>query len=413
MSIARQIETSLISRSLHASAGHIARCCAILLLVVTAGCGLVPKDGPEGIQVRAQARIKVPDTTGSLSYALIRASPRVLAAANTYSHNSEPTLMRLAGGRGTRDVRIAVGDILALTIFEASSGGLFIPKEAGSRSGNYVQIPNEQVDASGSIDVPYAGSVQVAGKTAKQVSAEISRRLEGRAIEPQAVVSITERRGNDISVLGDVGLPARFSLDPGGIRVLSAVAKAGGPKSPAYETSLLIQRGGETARARLSSVIRDPRQNLFLTSGDTVYLSHDPRVFLVLGATLSPGSIGGTNNRRFAFDNDEMTLSEATAKAGGLDTNRADPRAVYLYRLEPRDVVGQMGVDLGRYPTALVPTIYAFDFSRGDAFFMANAFLMRDKDVVFVSESPAADLQKLTAILGGLTSNAAAAYTLR
>jgi hypothetical protein len=35
--------------------------------------------------------------------------------------------------------------------------------------------------------------------------------------------------------------------------------------------------------------------------------------------TPSPGSIGGTNDRRFTFEDEEMTLAEALAKAGGLD----------------------------------------------------------------------------------------------
>src|SRR5260370_31629931 len=33
------------------------------------------------------------------------------------------------------------------------------PNEAGSRPGNFIQLPNQAVDASGKITVPYAGAV--------------------------------------------------------------------------------------------------------------------------------------------------------------------------------------------------------------------------------------------------------------
>ena len=49
---------------------------------------------------------------------------------------------------------------------------------------------------------------------------------------------------------------------------------------------------------------------------------------MVLGATLSPGSIGGTNNRRFTFDNDTMSLTEALAQGRRAWTRREPTQEV-------------------------------------------------------------------------------------
>ena len=384
-----------------------------LAALALSGCGVLPKDGPEGIQVRAGAKVTVQDTGAPLNYAIVKLSPLALKAANELTMAKNPTFTGLSADSRSTDIRIGVGDVISITVFEASSGGLFIPREAGSRAGNFVQIPSEQVDSEGNITVPYAGSIRVAGKTARQASEEIANRLANRAIEPQVVVSINERRGNEVSVLGDVSTPTRVFLDPGGIRVLSAIARAGGPKNPAYETIVTIQRGGRTTQSSLSSIIRTPSQNVALMPGDVVFVSREQKVFLALGATPSPGSIGGTNNRRFSFDNDNVSLTEAAAKAGGLDTTRADPRAVFLYRMESANVLTSLGVDTKRYGSGLIPTIYTVDFSRGDSFFLANSFYMRDKDVIFVSESPSTDLQKFTGILSGISGNAVAFSGLR
>ena len=74
--------------------------------------------------------------------------------------------------------------------------------------------------------------------------------------------------------------------------MLGAIARAGGPKYPAYETYVTVQRGGRTDRALLSAIGDNPRQNIELQPGDAIYVSHEPRYFLTLGATGIAQSIG-------------------------------------------------------------------------------------------------------------------------
>lgn len=376
---------------------------AALLL---AGCNFVPKDGPTNLDLHASADVSLQRTAASVGYALVSLSPAVVASANTAAGSKPASFDGLPRVRNAPDVRIGTGDLVSLTIFESQAGGLFIPQEAGSRAGNFVAVPSQQVDASGSIVVPYAGTVRAVGRTANEVSREVTRRLANRAIEPQVVVTIAERRGNEISILGSVNAPLRFAVDPGGVRLLGAIARAGGPKDAPHETLVSVQRGRHNAEMPMSALLKSPAANIEMAPGDVVYLSRKQKVFMAFGATPSPGSIGGINDRRFSFDDDSMSLSEAVAKAGGLDPTRADATAVFIFRTEPREKLADMGVDVTAYDGPTVPTVYVGDWSRSDAFFLASTFFIRDKDVIFVSEHPNTDFLKFAAVIRAVTGGA-------
>ena len=114
-----------------------------------------------------------------------------------------------------------------------------------------------------------------------QVQKEIQDRLADRALEPQVVVSLIDRRARPVTVLGDVNSSARFSLDPGGERLLGAIARAGGPKFPSYESVVSIQRNGQTRRTLLTDIAMNPRENIQMESGDSIYVA---RAALLRGA---------------------------------------------------------------------------------------------------------------------------------
>jgi polysaccharide export outer membrane protein len=137
-----------------------------------------------------------------------------------------------------------------------------------------------------------------------------------------------------------------------------------------------------------------------------VYLSREPRVFLTFGSTPSPGSIGGTNNRRFTFENDTMTLAEALAKSGGLDGARANLQAVYVFRMEPRRLLDSSGYDTTAFTGDLIPTVYSFNWTRPDGLFFADSFQVRDHDQLVVSESPSTEILKFLNLTNSATSTA-------
>ncbi len=97
--------------------------------------------------------------------------------------------------------------------------------------------------------VPYAGRIQVAGRTQQDVEAVIVERLRGKAIEPQALVNVSRNISNPATVTGEVTQGARVPLTLRGDRVMDVIAAAGGFRSPVHETFVSLTRGDRTARA--------------------------------------------------------------------------------------------------------------------------------------------------------------------
>lgn len=370
------------------------------LALTVAACTELPRDAPSSDVIRDSAAVRLDAPGERVPYALVRISPSTLRVVNDdkFMTSDEVALAQMPSRAGTAaTVPISIGDILSITVFEAQAGGLFIPNDAGSRSGNFVSLPNQQVDAAGFITVPYAGNVHVAGLSPKQASDTIAGKLKSRAIEPQVVISTTERRGSEVSILGEVNQPSRFALDPGGLKLSGAIARGGGSKFPDYDTSFTLQRRGSTYRATLSSIFQNPKLDVQLQGNDLIYLAHNPRFVMVLGATLDPTLTSIT--RRVTFESAKMNLAEALAKAGGLNSSRADPSAVFIFRSEPKSTLTRLGLDTSQYSTSDVPTVYQVDLASADGVFMSDAFRLHNRDIVVVSDSPYADYVKFFALL--------------
>src|SRR6266852_5599447 len=187
---------------------------------VLAGCILTPVAGPQSWDIKSGQ-----SDPGSLTYGLVRVTPR---SVDVLAARAPRIAGEFADRRGPQSIRFGVGDVLGITIFEAGAGGLFIPAETAVRQGNYVTLPNQEVDVQGNISVPYAGSIRSQGRTAIDLQNAIVDALKDIALKPQAVVSLVAQRASSFSVLGDVRAAGRFPALPSGERVLDVIARAGG-----------------------------------------------------------------------------------------------------------------------------------------------------------------------------------------
>jgi polysaccharide biosynthesis/export protein len=315
-------------------------------------------------------------------------------------------------GRGAAPIiRIGVGDVVQVAIFESSSGGLFIPSEAGVRPGNFVSLPPQEVDRNGTITVPYAGQVSVVGRTVPDVQKDIESRLTSRAIEPQVLVTLVERNATDVTVVGDVvggvvtAAAARFKIKLGGERVLDLVSKAGGLKYPGYEAFVTLMRGQRKATVYFPTLISHPEENIYVAPGDILYVYREQQKFVAVGALGAAGQTSGVTGQ-FAFDQERLSLNEAVAKAGGLADTRANPGQVFLYRLEHREMLERLKVDLRAFPPeqVMIPVIYRANFRDPSSFFFAQAFQMRHKDVIYVSNADTVEVSKVLDLLAFTTT---------
>ena len=372
----------------------------IRLLTVAAslalpGCSAMPGSGPFQRDIRHERY-------GELPYALVKISPDVLGVLARHA----PRLSNVfPDSRPPNSIPFGIGDTVSVTIFKSASGGLFIPAEASVRPGNFISLPNQLVDSSGSITVPYAGAIKAAGRAPQEVQEEIVAKLKNRAIEPQAVVALVDQQTSLISVLGEVNKPSRFPASHAGERILDEITRAGGPKGQGYDTWVMLERGGRRAIAPFGALVYEPINNIWAHPNDTIYLYQEPQTFLAFGATRAqPTGVPGTGQAQFGFDAWRISLAEALAKAGGLDDSRAAPAAVFLYRGETCEVAEQLAVDCTRFNTPIIPIIYQLDLRDPSGFFLASKFQMRNKDVIYIANAASVETTKFLIYLSVITN---------
>lgn len=338
----------------------------------------MPMSGPEDHVIKSGHTVAGPE------YGLVKLTPGVIDILKEYGPGA------LAGSfpdrRPPPTIKFGIGDVVSVTVFEAAAGGLFIPAEAGVRPGNFVQLPNQNVDSLGNITVPYAGAVKAAGRTPGEIQQDIVRAIGNRAIEPQAVVALVTQNTSLISVLGEVNNPARFAANAAGERVLDAITRAGGIKGQGWETWVTLERRGKRATVPFGALVYQPANNVWVHPEDTIYVYREPQVFLAFGAAGQQG--------QFNFDMWKITMAQAMAKAGGLLDAQAEPAGVYVYRREPRELAERLGVDCSKFVGPLVPVIYNADFRDPAGYFLATKFDMRDKDVLFAANAATVDSAK-------------------
>jgi polysaccharide export outer membrane protein len=363
----------------------------VLAGMMVAGCSSLPTAGPTASDVKNQ---EIKDS--EVRFDLVEIDDNVVAALLASRGENFHTRFKKYGR--PPQPRIGVGDSVVVSIWEAAGGGLFGASatdhvSAGSRS---VTIPEQMVGQDGGISVPFADRVPVAGRLPVEVQKTIERRLAEKAIEPQAIVTITRSVTNSATVTGEVIAGARVPLSLKGDRLLDLIAAAGGAKTPLYETFVRLSRDGITATIPMEMLVSDPAENIYAYPGDVLTLVRLPQSFTVFGAT-------GLNTQ-VNFTAEKMTLVEGLAKAGGLLDLRSDPAGVFLFRFEPPGIVKTLGrPQLGTGPEGSSPVVYRLDLSDAKSYFLAQRFPIHDKDIIYVANADLNELQKFFTLLNTLT----------
>jgi polysaccharide biosynthesis/export protein len=285
--------------------------------------------------------------------------------------------------------RIGSGDTLEVSLWESPPATLFGGGSLDPRlpsSSRATTLPEQMVDSEGYISVPFAGRIRAAGQSPQQVEADIVRRLTGKANQPEALVRVTRNASATVTVVGEVTNSTRMPLTAGGERLLDALAAAGGTRAPINKVTLQVTRGQQFQSLPLEQVIRDPAQNVPLQPGDVVTALFQTLSFTALGAT--------GKNEEINFEAQGITLAQALARVGGLIDSRSNAQGLFLFRFEPLQALDWPRQPVATTPEALVPVIYRLDLKDPASFFVMQSFAVQNKDVLYVSNAPSAELQK-------------------
>lgn len=296
---------------------------------------------------------------------------------------------------------LGAGDGVQVSIFEAPPAVLLSSAAAmggadlsiGGGSG-VMNLPDQVVSARGTIVVPFAGEVPVAGNTLSQVEQIIRSRLSKIANQPQVVARLTQNASNSVVVLGD-GRSLRMPLTAKGERLLDVVPLAGDAKK-VKNTSVRLTRGGVTRSFSATELSQNPQTNVFLQPNDVVAVLQDPYKVTMLGATNA--------NAALDFGDDGLTVAEAIGRVAGLNDFRADPRGVYVFRRSE----ASLGLAPSAYASAnLSPTVFRLDMRDARGMVLAQNFRLRDRDMVYVPNAPSVQLQKVLGIFNSALGSAA------
>lgn len=353
------------------------------LIVVLAGCSQLPTSGPSGDQLTATA------TSPATAIQLVDIDDTVARALAVQQQQRQFSDSLGQGREGLGS--IGVGDTVEVSLWEAPPATLFGGGVAEVRglpsTSRATSLPEQVVDRDGNISVPFAGRLRVAGQTPQAVEAEIARQLKGKANQPQVLVRVLRNGSALVTVVGEVQTSVRMPLTVGGERLLDALAAAGGVRQSVSKMTVQVTRGDQYHSMPLDRVIRDPKQNVPLRGGDVVTALFQPLSFTALGAT--------GKNEEINFETQGISLAQALGRAGGLNDGRADAKGVYVFRFEPSQALQWPRQPVMATPDGRVPVLYRLDLRNPASFFVMQSFAMQHRDLLYVSNAPAVEVQKL------------------
>ncbi|MHA6718606.1 polysaccharide biosynthesis/export family protein [Sphingomonas sp. RS6] len=361
-----------------------------LLPSLVGGCSTLGASGPSSRAVMSagdkhDSVIKVVDVTNDVAQRVLHDDQRAGFVETFGEGNPVAT-------------RIGKGDALDIAIWEAPPAALFGTMTVDAQlpgiapTARNANLPQQIVDDAGTITLPFVGRLTAAGRTPNELANQITARLAGKAHEPQVVVRIVMNRTSNVTIVGDVATSSVIPLTPKGERLLDAVAESGGVKQPVGKTTIQIAREGRVVTMPLETIIRDPRQNIYLAPSDVITVLYQPYSFTALGAV--------TNNAEISFEGTGITLAQALGRIGGLQDSRANVRGVFIFRLErPSALDPAVAAHARTTPDGRVPVIYRIDLKNPASFFIAQGFPIHNQDVLYVSNAPGVDLQKFVSIV--------------
>ena len=218
--------------------------------------------------------------------------------------------------------RLALGDTIRITVFQVPDLSL-----------------ETRINEAGAISYPLLGSVSLAGLTVTEAEQRLARGLrDGNFVrQPQVSITLTQARGNQVSVLGQVGRPGRYPLETGEVRLTDMLATAGGIAQGGSDVIVVMgTRNGQPYRAEVDlpavfSAAGKRSADVVLQNNDVIWVERVPTIYMY-GEVQRPGALRLERN---------MTVMQALASAGGL-TARGTARGLRVSRKDASGAVREI-----------------------------------------------------------------------
>ncbi|MBN8507177.1 MAG: polysaccharide export protein EpsE [Burkholderiales bacterium] len=225
-----------------------------------------------------------------------------------------------AAAATANEYRLGAGDVVRISVYQNPDLTL-----------------ETRISEAGTISYPLLGSVRIGGSTVAAAEKTIADGLRsGNFVkQPQVSLVVTQVRGNQASVLGQVNKPGRYPIEVTDMRLSDLLAVAGGINPAGADTLTLVgTRDGKPFRKviDLPTLFRADNRadDIVVHNGDTVYVERAPVVY-IYGEVQKPGALRLERN---------MTVMQALATGGGLNL-RGTEKGLRVHR---RDAAGKLQV---------------------------------------------------------------------
>jgi polysaccharide export outer membrane protein len=225
----------------------------------------------------------------------------------------------------SNDYRLGAGDTMHITVFQ-----------------NPDLTVDVRVSESGVISYPLLGSVEVGELTIAAAEKKIAGMLKEKKFvqQPQVNIVMTQVRGNQVSVLGQVNHPGRYPLETFNTHISDILASAGGMASTGADSVILLgTRNGKPFRKEIdipSLFLDDNRQDDILVEGGDIIYVHRAPMYYIYGEVQRPGSYRVER---------KMTVMQALAQGGG-PTMRGTQRNMKIFRRGADGKLDQISLEL-------------------------------------------------------------------
>ena len=209
------------------------------------------------------------------------------------------------------EYRLGAGDVVRVNVFQNPDLTL-----------------ETRITEAGVVSYPLLGSIRLGGLTVTAAEKLIADGLKnGNFVkQPQVTLVVTQVRGNQVSVLGQVNRPGRYPIEVADMRLSDMIATAGGVATTGADLVVLTgTRSGQPYRlevdlpALFSAGGR--AMDVLVANGDSIWVDRQPLVY-IYGEVQRPGPMRLERG---------MTVMQALATGGGL-TARGTQKGIRIHR---------------------------------------------------------------------------------
>jgi polysaccharide export outer membrane protein len=241
--------------------------------------------------------------------------------------------------------------MILITMFSLGTNAQNKPSEYRLGDGDSIRVlvfqnpdltVETRVTENGTITYPLIGNLTIGGMTIPGAEQAIAKALsDGGFIQrPQVNIILLQNRGNQVSVLGQVGRSGRFALETFTTRLSEMIAIAGGIGPTGADTAIITGvRDGKPFRKEIDIagmfLNNNSQDDMIVAAGDVIYVQRQP-MYYIYGEVQRAGSFRIERN---------MTVRQALALSGGL-TPRGTERKLGVFRRSANDKIERLIPDM-------------------------------------------------------------------